>query len=87
MNKIWLAADYHFPSTYSCRIPMSSMSSARVAPAPGPATVRLALIRRGIELFGIEGVRDELFPTIRALSVRVRPPERDDRFIQHCFGN
>jgi hypothetical protein len=76
MSMIWLAADYHFPSTYSCRIPMSSMSSAQVAPAPGPATVRLALIRRGIELFGIESVRDELFPTIRSLSVRVQPPKR-----------
>jgi hypothetical protein len=76
MSMIWLAADYHFPSTYSCRIPMSSMSSAWVAPAPGPATVRLALIRRGIELFGIARVRDELFPTIRSLSVRVQPPER-----------
>lgn len=73
---VWLAAEYHFPSTYSCRIPMSSMSSATVMPAPGPATVRLALIRTGIECFGLDAVRDELFPVLRAAPVRVRPPER-----------
>ena len=73
---IWLAADYHFPSTYSCRIPMSSMSSALAMPAPGPATVRLALIRTGIELFGLETMRDELFPILRAMPVRIRPPVR-----------
>lgn len=72
---VWLAAEYHFPSTYSCRIPMSSMSSATVMPAPGPAAVRLALIRTGIECFGLDAVRDELFPVLRAAPVRVRPPE------------
>src|SRR5260370_14035923 len=75
-SQVWLAADYHFPSTYSCRIPMSSMSSAPVMPAPGPATVRLALIRTGIECFGLDAVRDELFPILRSAPVRVRPPER-----------
>ena len=74
--QVWVAAEYHFPSTYSCRIPMSSMSSATVMPAPGPATVRLALIRTGIECFGLDAVSDELFPVLRAAPVRVRPPER-----------
>src|SRR5258708_36299529 len=73
---LWIAADYHFPSTYSCRIPMSSMTSALVMPAPGPATVRLALICTGIELFGLEMMREELFPMLRAMTVRVRPPAR-----------
>jgi hypothetical protein len=76
MSRVWLAADYHFPSTYSCRIPMSSMNSASVMPAPGPATVRLALLRTGIELFGLNVVRDELFPILRSATVRTRPPER-----------
>ena len=75
-QRTWLAAAYHFPSTYSCRLPMSSMASALVSPAPGPATVRLALIRVGIELFGIEYVRDALFPLIRSMRVSVRPPEK-----------
>ena len=74
--RVWLAADYHFPSTYSCRIPMSSMNSAPVMPAPGPATVRLALIKAGIERFGLEVVRDQLFPVLRSVAVRIRPPER-----------
>ncbi len=72
----WLAAEYHFPSTYSCRLPCSSMSSALVSPAPGPATVRLALLRVGLEFFSREVVRDSLFPWIRAASVLIRPPER-----------
>jgi hypothetical protein len=74
--RVWLAADYHFPSTYSCRIPMSSMNSASVMPAPGPATVRLALIKTGIECFGLEVIRDQIFPILRSAAVRVRPPER-----------
>jgi len=45
-------------------------------PAPGPATVRLALLRTGIELFGRDRVRDELFPILRSAVVRIRPPER-----------
>jgi hypothetical protein len=72
----WLAADYHFPATYSCRLPFSSPNSALISPAPGPATVRLALIRVGVEIFGKDVVRDLLFPTIRSASVLIRPPER-----------
>jgi hypothetical protein len=72
----WLAADYHLPATYSCRVPMSSITSALALPAPGPATVRLALIRAGIEVFGIEYVQSVLFPHIRTMSIHIRPPER-----------
>ena len=72
----WLAADYHLPATYSCRVPMSSQTCALVSPSPGPATVRLALIRTGIEVFGHAFVERVLFPHIRAMSVQIRPPER-----------
>ncbi len=72
----WLAADYHLPATYSCRVPMSSITSALALPAPGPATVRLALIRAGIEAFGTEYVQSVLFPSIRTMSIHIRPPER-----------
>lgn len=75
-SRVWIAADYHFPSTYSCRIPMSSANCASVMPAPGPATVRLALIRVGIELFGLDFVREEFFPILRSATVRIRPPQR-----------
>lgn len=71
---IWLAADYHFPATYSCRIPMSSQFSALAMPAPGPATVRLAMVRTGIELFGKNYVQTQLFPAIRSAEIRVKPP-------------
>lgn len=75
MTKLWLAADYHFPSTYSCRIPMSSAGSALITPAPGPSTVRLALIQTGIELFGLKTTHHELFPIIRSASIQIQPPE------------
>ena len=55
---------------------MSSASNALAMPVPGPGTVRLALIHTGIELFGVDAVREELFPTLCAASVRIRPPER-----------
>ncbi len=72
----WLAAEYHLPATYSCRLPFSSPHSALISPAPGPATVRLALVRSGLELFGRDTVRDALFPWLRAASVLICPPER-----------
>jgi hypothetical protein len=75
-GEVWLAADYHFPGTYSCRVPMSSMNSALALPAPGPATVRLALVKVGIELYGLPYTRDVLFPILRAASVYIRPPEQ-----------
>lgn len=79
---VWLAADYHFPATYSCRVPMSSMCSALALPAPGPATVRLALIRTGIELFGVECTRDKAFPIIRLAEICIKPPEKVAMSIQ-----
>ncbi len=75
-GSLWLAADYHFPLTYSCRVPMTNMSIATASPAPGPATIRLALVRTAIEIFPMAYVRDTLFPVIRSASIRVRPPER-----------
>src|SRR5262249_28348103 len=55
---------------------MSSANCASGMPAPGPATVRLVLVRVGIGLFGLKIVRQELFPVLRAATVRIRPPER-----------
>lgn len=72
---IWMAAEYHFPSLYSCRIPMSSMTHAPTLPTPGPATVRLALFRCSLELFGKEVTQEEIFPIVRAMQVHIRPPE------------
>jgi len=76
VDPVWLAAQYHFPATYSCRMPLSSISGVQASPGPGPATVRLALIRAGCEIYGRSYVREKLFPVIRIAAVRVRPPER-----------
>jgi hypothetical protein len=57
-------------------MPFSSPYSAQCLPTPGPATVRLALIRTSVELFGLSRTRDTLFPAIRETAVKIRPPDR-----------
>lgn len=75
-SSIWLAADYHLPLPYTCRVPLTSPYSAKALPGPSPATVRLALIRNSIELFGIDFTKDYIFPVLRSVPVKVRPPSR-----------
>ncbi|MEO6891415.1 MAG: hypothetical protein ABI456_17895 [Ktedonobacteraceae bacterium] len=86
MERLWLAADYHFPGTYSLRIPLSSVNNTRVMPAPGPGTVRLALIRTGVELFGLRATREDLFPSLCAIQIRVRPPAQIAMTPQRLHG-
>jgi hypothetical protein len=83
---VWLAANYHLPGTYSCRVPMNSAESAQALPGPGPATVRLALVRAGIEVAGLAHTRDILFPIIAAVLIEVRPPERVALSVQTLEG-
>lgn len=73
-ESIWLAGDFDMVSVYSCRIPVSSQNYALAMPAPGPATVRLAMVRTAAELVGIEDTRTNYFPIIRSIPVLVRPP-------------
>lgn len=71
----WISGEYHIPLHYSCRIPMTSPYSGRALPAPGPATVQLALIRVGVELYGLDYVRNTLLPAITASTPLIRPPD------------
>jgi hypothetical protein len=73
---VWLTAQYHMPATYSIRMPASSPFTGRTLPAPGPATVQLAMIRTAIELFGAEYTCKHLFPHIVSSCPRVQPPLR-----------
>lgn len=73
---MWLMASYHMPSTYSIRVPVSSPLCGKALPAPGPATVQLAMIRTAIELYGLEATRDELFPRIVECNPQIQPPNR-----------
>lgn len=75
MDMIWLKAEYSFAGLYSCRMPGSGMTPVPTMPAPGPATVRLALVRVAIELFGVNYTRDIVFPVIRAAEVAISPPQ------------
>ena len=73
---VWLCASYQFATTYSCSIPLSSQTSAQAMPGPGPATIRLALVRNSLELFEVKYVREILFPVIRSAEIKVQPPEK-----------
>lgn len=74
-SHIWLAADYHMPLTYSCRMPLSNPFSAQTLVVPGPSTVRLALVRVAVELFGQVRTRESIFSVIGQLDVAIRPPK------------
>lgn len=54
---------------------MTNNTVSYVALPPGSATVRLALVKVGIECFGYDTVRTTLFPIIRSMKLRIRPPE------------
>lgn len=41
---MWVSGSYHFPSTFSYKIPDFSMYYAASAPIPGPSTFKLAMI-------------------------------------------
>lgn len=75
-DTLWLMASYHMPGTYSIRVPVSSPLCGKALPAPGPATVQLAMIRSAIELYGLEVTRDMLFPSIVACNPRIQPPDK-----------
>ena len=73
---VWIAADYHMSSNYSCRMVMSSLSSTLALPASGPATIRLGAIRSSIERFGYQTTRDVLFSIICSVEICIKPPSR-----------
>lgn len=75
IKKIWLAASYHMPSTYSVRSPASSPYHAQALPVPSSATVKLGLIRKSCELWGQTYTRNNLFHEIMAANIYVEPPE------------
>lgn len=76
VEKVWLAAHYHMPMVYSYRSPVSSPMAGVALPTPGPATVQLAMIRTGIDLFGSDYVKTKLFQHILACQPMIKPPDR-----------
>ena len=86
MDSLWLAAEYIFCTTYSIRAPGSSMANTKALPAPGPGTVRLALIRAGIEIVGFEKAERDLFPIIRSAPVLISPPDQVSISVQKLRG-
>jgi len=74
LSTTWLVARYHMPIVYSCRSPISSSSTGIALPTPGPGTIQLAMIRTGIEIFGLDYVRDHLFMQIIECRPMICPP-------------
>jgi hypothetical protein len=85
-DSLWLAAEYLFCTTYSIRAPGSGMANTKALPAPGPGTVRMALIRAGIEIVGFEKTEQELFPIIRSAPVLISPPDQVSVSVQKLRG-
>jgi hypothetical protein len=73
-SSIWIAAEYTLPMTYSIREPGTSATFTKAIPVPGTATVKLALLRVAIEMYGLEYTRQRIFEVIRAIDVHIRPP-------------
>lgn len=72
----WLAASYEMASIFTCRMPMSSPHSGLALPTPGPSTVRMAIIRSGIELYGAAFVKETLFDVIVSAPILIQPPRK-----------
>jgi hypothetical protein len=72
---IWLAAEYSFATTYSIREPGTSATFAKCCPLPGPGTVKLALLKMSIELYGKDITQRTIFPLVNKMNVLIRPPQ------------
>src|SRR5262245_49860791 len=55
---------------------MSSPNITLAMPAPGPSPVHLKMMRVGLELFGEDYLRGELFPIIRSAEIHIQSPAR-----------
>jgi hypothetical protein len=75
-DDVWVEAAYSFPSLYSIRIPGANNHYARATPAPGPGTIRLALIKTSFLVFGENTTRRKIFPVVRDAEVKISPPHR-----------
>jgi hypothetical protein len=73
-DRFWIRATYNFPFTFSIRMPLSSMANSIALPAPGPATIRLALIKKGIEHYGVEFTKQVIFPIAIHTNILIKPP-------------
>ncbi len=78
--KVWLRADYEFPSTFSYRQPGASAQFAVGVPIPSPSTVKLALVNTAIRWNGDIEKGKEIFERIKTCRVCVIPPDRIVRF-------
>jgi hypothetical protein len=71
---VWLAAEFTFAATYSIREAVTSATFARACPVPETGTVKLALIKVAVELYGEMKTKQDLFPIIRDMDISIRPP-------------
>jgi len=75
-SKVWLRADFEFPSTFSYRQPDASAQFAIGSPVPSPATIKLALVDTAIRWSGCVGKGRDVFDWLKTCCVKTVPPER-----------
>lgn len=78
--KVWLRADYEFPSTFSYRVPGASSQFAVGSPVPSPTAVKLALVDAAIRWSGSVDEGKRIFNMVKTARVIVIPPRRVARF-------
>jgi CRISPR-associated protein Cas5 subtype I-A len=72
---MWIAANYHFPSTFSYKIPDFSMYYAASSPVPSPSTFKLALVSALINQTGDIQRARKFFNEIKTSKILFGLPE------------
>ncbi len=78
--KVWLKAEFEFPSAFSYRQPDASAQFAIGAPIPSPAAIKLALVDTAIRWSGSVREGKEVFEWLKTCQVHPIPPEQIVRF-------
>jgi hypothetical protein len=68
-NSIWLVAEFAFATTYSIREPGTSTTFIKACPIPGPGSIRLALMKASLELYGETRTRSEILPKVLDMDI------------------
>ncbi|MCX7969876.1 MAG: hypothetical protein N3B10_15490, partial [Armatimonadetes bacterium] len=78
--KVWLKAEFEFPSTFSYRQPDASAQFAIGSPIPSPAAVKLAMVDTAIRWSGDVNCGRQVFDWLKTCEVQPVPPEQVVRF-------
>lgn len=80
VTKVWLKAEFEFPSTFSYRQLDASAQFAIGSPVPSPAAVKLAMVDTAIRWSGDVNRGRQVFDWLKTCKVHPVPPEQVVRF-------